>query len=326
MEHDTRLSTAEISQLWASYIQDRFSNCVLKYFLSNVEDEEIRHVLEYTLHCVQSRIPKLTAFFTKENFPLPQGFSEGEDVDLNAPRLFNDTYYLRFLLRESNLGLSAYGMALALSVRSDIVQYYTECLMELAEIHARTTELLLKKGIYVRTPSIPLPQEVEFVKKKSFIGGLLGDRRPLTAAEITHLYSNIQRNALGMATLVGYSQVAKNHKVKEYFIRGRDIAKKHVEVFSGKLTDEHLPAPMPWDTQITESTAAPFSDKLMMFQVTALNSYGMAYYGTSMSMSPRTDLGAEYGRLILEVEQYAADGAKIMIEHGWLEQPPMASD
>lgn len=325
-EHNIRLTSAEISQLWPSYLNDSFSICFLKYFLNNVDDAQIRTVLEYALQLSQSHIPKLTAIFNKENFPIPYGFIEGEDIDINAPRLFSDSYYLRFLLRQSNIGLNAYSMAVALSVRSDVNSYYTECLTEIAKLHTMTTEVLLSKGLYIRSPYFPIPKNVEFVKEKSFLAGFFGDVRPLSALEITNLYSNIQRNALGTVTLIGFSQVAKDAKVKEYLIRGRDIAKKHVEVFSQKLSKDNLPVPMAWDTDITESTTFTFSDKIMMFEVTSLNAIGMAFYGVSLSTSPRRDLGLEYSRLMAEVGQYASDGAKIMIDNGWLEQPPLASD
>jgi hypothetical protein len=38
------------------------------------------------------------------------------------------------------------------------------------------------------------------------------------------------------------------------------------------------------------------------------------------------DLAAQYHRLMAEIEQFAEDGANIMIEKGWLEQPPKAPD
>jgi hypothetical protein len=43
-------------------------------------------------------------------------------------------------------------------------------------------------------------------------------------------------------------------------------------------------------------------------------------------LSPRHDLGSIYVRLSAEVSQFVEDGANIMIENGWLEQPPQASD
>ncbi|MGF6949799.1 hypothetical protein QF028_002304 [Neobacillus sp. B4I6] len=159
----------------------------------------------------------MTALFNKENFPIPHGFSEDEDVDIDCPRLFSDSYYLRFLLRQSNIGLNTCGTVLALSVRSDVINFYTGCLMETTKLLTTTTEVLLSKGLYVRSPNIPMPKNVEFVKEKSFLAGFFGEVRPLSALEITNLYSNTQRNALGAETLIGYSQVAQHPKVKEYF-------------------------------------------------------------------------------------------------------------
>lgn len=101
---------------------------------------------------------------------------------------------------------------------------------------------------------------MDFVKEKSFLEGFFGDVRPLSVLELTNLYSNIQRNALGSTTLIGFSQVAKDAKVKKYLVRGRDIAKKHVEVFGQKLKKDNLLVPMPWDIDITESTTLTFSD------------------------------------------------------------------
>ncbi|MED4228215.1 DUF3231 family protein [Neobacillus cucumis] len=71
---------------------------------------------------------------------------------------------------------------------------------------------------------------------------------------------------------------------------------------------------MLWDTYVTESTTFTFSDKMIMFQVATLNSFGISFYGTSLSRSPRTDLGVDYGRLMIEVGQYASDGAKICLK------------
>jgi hypothetical protein len=38
--------------------------------------------------------------------------------------------------------------------------------------------------------------------------------------------------------------------------------------------------------------------------------------------SARYDLLAKYGRMSLEVGKYAEEGASLLIDHGWLEQPP----
>lgn len=65
---------------------------------------------------------------------------------------------------------------------------------------------------------------------------------------------------------------------------------------------------------------------MMMFQTVALNQLGMAYYGTAMSTIFRRDLGALYARLMTEIGKYSEDGANIMIDNGWLEEPPRMID
>jgi hypothetical protein len=64
----------------------------------------------------------------------------------------------------------------------------------------------------------------------------------------------------------------------------------------------------------------------MMFHASTLNSAGLGHYGRSFGLSPRRDLGANYVRLTAEIAQFSEDGVNIMIENGWLEQPPQATD
>lgn len=64
----------------------------------------------------------------------------------------------------------------------------------------------------------------------------------------------------------------------------------------------------------------------MMELVSVLIASGIGQYGVSMAASPRRDLGTHYSRLTTEIAAYAEDGANIVIENGWMEQPPMAAD
>ncbi len=144
---------------------------------------------------------------------------------------------------------------------------------------------------------------------------------------ISALIFNAQRNALGQAVITGFSQVAKDKEVRRYFERGRDIAGKHVNIFGKILYEDFLSeAALLLTSEVTDSTEAPFSDKLMMTLITALIGSGIGEYGASMSMSPRRDLGVQYTRLIAEITKYAEDGVQSLIKNGWMEQPPMAAD
>ncbi|MFD1038919.1 DUF3231 family protein [Virgibacillus byunsanensis] len=165
------------------------------------------------------------------------------------------------------------------------------------------------------------------MKKQSFLTGWFGDRRPLTALEVTNLFSNMQRNSLGCATLTGFNQVATSTEVKEFIKRGIDISKKHVNVFHSILEENDVPTPTGADSMVTDSaTISPFSEKLMMFHIIGMNNLGIGFYAMSISTNLRRDLVTHYTRLSGEIGLYCEDGANIMIENGWTEEPPRMVD
>lgn len=82
------------------------------------------------------------------------------------------------------MGHEFYTMALANAARLDLCEYFTECLNESARLLNKATEIMLKKGTYIRTPFIPIPKKVEYVQNQSYLAGLFGHARPLNAIEI----------------------------------------------------------------------------------------------------------------------------------------------
>jgi hypothetical protein len=182
----------------------------------------------------------------------------------------------------------------------------------------------LNKGVYARGPYIDIPETPEFVHQKNFLGGLFAEKRPLIAPEIANLVYNIRRNAIGKALIIGFTQTAKDDTVKKYFLRGLELSQKQIDIFSSILGADYLTVPVQWDSEVTASTVPPFSDKLMMFHISALIASAIGQYGVSMSVSPRADLAAMYVRQSAEVAMFAEDGAKLMIARGWMEKPPQA--
>ncbi|WP_156291043.1 DUF3231 family protein [Oceanobacillus salinisoli] len=320
------LTASEISTLWAQYLNKTMAICGLKHSLNHVADEEIKVLLQDTLNIMNKHVDKLVHIFKKEEYPIPQGFTD-HDVNIHAPRLFSDTIYLLYILSTTNLSLSMYAMYLSIAERQDIIEYYDESLSITQQFHKRAKHLAMEKGIYIRSPHLPKPDIIEFVEKQSFLAGWFGNRRPLIGMEIANLAFNAKHNMLGQAAITAFSQVASSKEVRRYFERGREIAGKHSEIFSSILKDEYLDDGASLMTsKVTDSTESPFSDKLMMYFVNSLSSAGIAQYGRSMSESPRHDLGVHYTRLIAEIANYADDGANIMIDNGWMEKPPMAPD
>jgi hypothetical protein len=322
---NVKLTSAEMANLWTSYMNDTMAICTIKQFLAHVEDNEIREILNYALHLSEQHIEKVTALMKNEDFPIPHGFTD-QDVDLSAPALFTDNFYLYYISNMAKFGASAYSMAHANASRGDIREFYTECTYSSAELLNKSVSLLQTKGLYIRPPYITQPKHVDYVQKQSFLSGRFGDRRPLNAIEIMNLFFNMERNSIGASLLIGFSQVAKSREVQQYIVRGKNIASNHVEIFSSLLREDEVPAPSTWDMSPTESMVSPFSDKLMMFHTAALIAAGVGYYGASMGASQRRDLGSHYTRLITELMQYTEDGANILIDNAWLEQPPTSAD
>lgn len=318
-----RLTASDLSVLWTSYVNDTMAVCGIRYFLQHMEDPEIKAVLEYALHLSEQHVKQLTNIFTEEKYPVPEGFTE-KDVNLSAPRLFSDNLILFYILNMAKFGLNGYSIGLTFAERTDIVQYYSECLASVTELHNRSKKLIQEKGLYIRAPYLETSKGIDYVHQQSFLGGLFSEKRPLLAIEIANLVYNIKRNALGKAFIIGFSQVAMSEEVRKFAKRGRDIAEKHLEVFSDILDADYLPAPMIWDAEVTASQSPPFSDKLMMYHITALIASQLGQYGVSLSSSPRSDLAAVYVRLSAEIGHYANDGATIMIENGWMEKPPQS--
>ncbi|MGJ9381844.1 DUF3231 family protein [Salipaludibacillus sp. CF4.18] len=323
--HDTRLTSAEMTSLWTQYTNDTASKQILTYFLSHVEDEDVRLVLKKALEAAENHLDFLVGLFENEGFPIPVGFTD-KDVNVGAPRLFTDTYYLFYLNHMSILGMGAGSLAISTNSRTDIVEFFQKILMDAMNLHCFIKKLTLEKGIHNRPPYIPMPKEVSFVTDQDYLGNMFGKQRTINTIEMTHVFINVQTNAIGKSLMTAFAQTCDLAEVRQYILRGKAIAEKHISIFGKILQSNDIPVPSPWDTAVTDSTVAPFSDKLMLFHVISMIAAGIGNYGVAMAGSPRKDIGLKYGRLLMEISFYAEDGANLMIKNAWMEEPPQAPD
>ncbi|MET3698716.1 uncharacterized protein DUF3231 [Bacillus oleivorans] len=100
---------------------------------------------------------------------------------------------------------------------------------------------------------------------------------------------------------------------------------KHIEVFTSLLREDDLPSPTTYESEVTNSTTPPFSDKMMMFFIMSLGSVFISRYGTAIGLCNRRDIGLHFTRLLAESAKYLEDAVNIMIKNGWMEQPPQAT-
>src|SRR5699024_3909229 len=164
------LTAAEISDLWAMYQYETLAICGIEFFLTHIDDEQIRYVLEAGLRLSKERVEDIIDVLNKENYPIPQGFTE-QDVNLQAPRLFTDKLYLEYILNTTKLEITAYGLALMNAARSDIIDFFSGNLKKSQSLHIQAKELSKEKGTFLRAPLIPKPKQIEMVKKENFLAG-----------------------------------------------------------------------------------------------------------------------------------------------------------
>jgi hypothetical protein len=324
-KHNIRLTAPEMSSLWTQYMFDTMSICFLKYALEHIEDTDTLEIYKTALQLSEHHVQQIELFFKGENYPIPIGFTE-KDVDVKAPRLFQDPFYLYYLYIMSLQGLTGYALSVSTSIRADLRKYYITCNTETMMLFEKVLDTMLAKGLFMRPPVLTPSESADFVKHQSFLTGWFGERRPLTSMEIGDITFNMNKMHLHIALKVAFCQIAKSDKVRKYISRGVDISNKHITEFETIFREEKLNSPNSWQPYITDSTVSPFSDKFLMYQVQLSTQIAVAFYGAALSVTSRRDLALKYVMLTEEIAKYAEDGANLMIENQWLEEPPKASD
>ncbi len=321
------LTSSEIASIWTAYMNNSMSIQFLNYFLTTIEDSEIKEIIEKGHGISATLLTQLTDIYKKENIPLPTAFSNS-DVNLNAPKLFTDSFMLTYVNHMSKAGMLGYSGFLSMCTRKDVRNLFKDALSMTSELYDESSEVLLQKGLYIRSPYIDYPKQKDFIDSKSYLSGLnpFSNKRPLNSVELSHLNMNIQTNLIGAKLSIAFAQSSPRKEVQKLMLQGKDISEKHVKIFSTTLLDNNTQSPVSADVSVTNSTAQVFSDKLIIFHQGLLTASGTGNYATAAAASQRSDLILNYQRLSLEIAQYAKDIAYLMIQNEWLEQPPGTKD
>lgn len=321
----TKITSPELANLWMQYMNDSLARCIFRHFLYHIEDKSIQQVVQYALEIAESHLVKIEQFLKKEGYPKPIGFTD-HDVTVEAPRLFTDTYMIVYLQIMAIHGMTRYAGAIGTIVSEEQRKYFRHVMVETMELYDKATTVLLNKGIISRAPAFNNHQKVEFITKQSFLTGWFGRRRPISAVEVSGTYLNLQKTMAKIVLELAFGQVAQSKKVQKFMERGRQLCNKHFEILSLMLKEDNLNTPRTFEAEVTDSTIPPFSDKLMLFHIATLLSSAVGYYGEAMALIQRRDLGVSYSTMIADIAVLAEDGMNLLIDNGWMEQPPLATD
>ena len=282
--NNSRLTSTEMTNLLAQYEQETMAICIGKYVLATVKDTDILSIYKYSMEITEKHLQKLKEFFKKEDFPVPDGFTE-KDVNLEAPPLFTDSFWLEYQHALIHYGLSGYSLAFSVSARRDIRDYYYQCNIEAMEIYNRIVDILISKGLYESPPYFSPPKKVEYITNLGYMLDVIGKKRPLNTAEAGNIYINLTMTCMAKGICLGFYQVTKDKEVRQFLEKVLNTINKNYGIFSSILREENLHVPKLLDTEVTNSTVAPFSNKLMMLKMGFLLGTSLSYYGTALVAS-----------------------------------------
>jgi spore coat protein CotF len=315
------LNAVEQSSLYDAYLIETLIQQMYTIFLDNVQDREIADVLHTWRNNRTQRIKQIANIYGTEA-AVPRGFIQ-EDIYLGMPRLYSDTFYLKYIKHMMRNALPVYSTAYSEVTRDDVRKLFAEMLHELIAADDDITKLKLRKGVYERPPYIAPPQQIEFVKKEGFLADILG-QYPLSAPAITALSFSAQANATGKALLLGFSQVTKDPALREYFLEGKQLANEFFNDLCKVLNDHDITVPPSYDSEVTESNQAPFSDQLMLNHILITIRAGIMSYAAGQGQALRPDITALYTSMAAKSLKYVEKGKHLALNKGWLEQPPTA--
>lgn len=296
-----------------------------EHTLAKAKNPDFRPIFQQALDYSSQRVKGLEDIFNSIHHPIPVAFGE-KDADINAGELFSESFMLTYTKSTNKFIIGNYIEAYSNSSRSDVRQFFSECIDQTRNIINMCTDVLLAKGLDLKAPYLIIPDTIDFVDDKDYYGSIFGNNRPLNSLEIGHLH-NIIANKLILGTLtLGLAQVAKNDKIRKYLAKGNELCKKQVNELSAILSQWDLPVPSTSDFEISSSTDSPFSDRLIIFHTTVVTAYTISNYGKALTNGADKEIIKVYMSLISELLTYAKDGLDLMIENRWLERVPETAD
>ena len=323
MQENSKLSSSEISNLWTHYLRETMAICVSRHALITIKDKEIHAIFELALDMSRRHVENLVELFNKESFPIPKGFSN-EDVNLKAPPLFSDVFWLKYIHDMTMHGGQAFSLAFNVSIRQDIRNFYYQCNIDTMDLYNKSIEVLISKNLYDYPPSYLSTSKVNFIPTLDYVTDLIGQKRKTNSIESGNIFFNLKKSVMAKAIIIGFKQVCKSNDVRQFLEKSLHTKNKHIMTFSSILSKDNLNFAKLLDTEITNSTIPPFSDKLMAFHVGFLFSAAISYYGTALIASMRADIAVLCEKAILEDFMIYSRFGKLTINNKWLEQPPEA--
>jgi hypothetical protein len=321
------LSSSELGTLWMTYQQKTMNQRMLEYFIEQADDNRAKEIMQDTHAKIINYVEEMKTIFKNEGAAIPVGYTE-QDVNIGVPKLYDNMFDIMFLRLVTEISSGLHSLHINMAYRKDIILLYKELTAFAQSVYVDCVDYLQEKDVLPRPPALTMPKTVEFADGTNYMSGfnLFSEKRALNTVEVAHLYHVIESNIIGMQLITGFAQVANEPEVKKYFIKGKELAKQIVTDNTQVFLQSDIQPPATWGANATDSTVAPFSDKLMMYCTSLFCSFGLGSTALGTAFSLRSDLPLKMASEAKDILTYGRDGGRIMAKNGWLEEPPSMQD
>ncbi|MBK5242498.1 DUF3231 family protein [Clostridium sp.] len=326
-EAKIQLSSSEVGTIWMAYQSTTANLMIFNIFKDKTIDKEAKNILSEYITDILNVKGNIVNIFNKANAVIPMGFDE-RDIIREEPPLFDDIFNIMFLRQIMKLKLGHSSVFTAISLMKEVHDLY-KLEYDIADKYfVMTTNYLLGKGVLAQPPAVTIPKRIEFIENINYMSGynILSEKRSLNTIEVGYINEAIENNILGMQLMTGFAQVAKEDEVKTYFIEGKEISKNIITELSAVLLQSDIQPPSTWAGKATDTIKTPFSDKLMMYIISLITSSALGFNALGTSFSMRGDLHVKLALIVKNTFTYSKKGGKMMIKHGWMEEPPQMED
>lgn len=324
---EIKLTSAELGLLWMSYIPISARISVHGIFGGKSIDKGAQSIFKSYNIDVQNLKNEIAKILTNEKVIIPFGFDE-RDITPEAPPVFDDVFNIMFLRRMMKLNFGHDGVFIGMTYMKEVNNYFESNYLICNKYYMMATNYLLRKGVIALPPFVPMPKKVKFIQDKNYMSGIniFSPKRLLNTVEIGYIHEAMESSIFNMKLLKGFAQVATDSKVKKYFIEGMDLSNRIISKLSDILLQSDIQPPNFWNGKVTNSTESPFSDKLMMYINSLIASTPLGFTALGASFNMRIDLPLKLAFISKDTFEYAKKGAKIMIKHKWMEEPPQIKE
>ncbi|MCP8969096.1 DUF3231 family protein [Ectobacillus ponti] len=319
------VTSSELGVLWLTYQQKTMILRMLEYFIARADDEKAAGIMKGLYGEAHPYAERMKEIFQEEGAAVPIGFTV-QDVEQNAPKLYDNGFDIMFIRLMKEISMGMHALNITMVYREDLILLFKDLTAITQKYYALCSGYLLEKGILARPPYIAMPQSVEFAESTRYLSGnpiadLFHEKRTLNTVELAHIYHSIEANIIGKQLIMGFAQVAQEEEARSFFREGAKLAESIIEELRHVLQKSGVQSPESSVGNLTLSTDAPFSDKLMMYCISLFCSFSMGGNSLGTAFSLRNDLPAKMTVFMKDIFEYAHKGAKIMIRHGWMEEP-----